>query len=229
MAIYLEVFHWISNEVAMKKIKTLAVFSALLFAGTVALADVTDDVVKIQHQWAKANYDTPEKEQEAVFESLVAEARTLVERNPDRAEPRVWLAIVLSTDAGVTGGLGALGKVKEARKLLEEAEQINPDVLNGSIYTSLGSLYYQVPGWPIGFGDDEKAETYLKKALAMNPDGIDPNYFYGDFMLEEDNYAEAVKYLEKAAAAPPRPGRPLADKGRQAEVREKLQQARKKL
>lgn len=213
----------------MKKIKTLAVFSALLFAGSVVLADVTDDVVKIQHQWAKANYDTPEKEQEAVFESLVAEARTLVERNPDRAEPRVWLAIVLSTDAGVTGGLGALGKVKEARKLLEEAEQINPDVLNGSIYTSLGSLYYQVPGWPIGFGDDEKAETYLKKAIAMNPDGIDPNYFYGDFMLEEDNYAEAVKYLEKAAAAPPRPGRPLADKGRQAEVREKLQQARKKL
>jgi Tfp pilus assembly protein PilF len=63
----------------------------------------------------------------------------------------------------------------------------------------------------------------------MNPDGIDPNYFYGDFMLEEDNYAEAVKYLEKAAAAPPRLGRPLADKGRQAEVREKLQQARKKL
>lgn len=213
----------------MKKIKTLAVFSVLLFAGSVALADVTADLVKIQHQWAKANYDTPEKEQEAAFENLVAEARTLVERNPGSAEPKVWLAIVLSTDAGVTGGLGALGKVKEARKLLEQAEQINSDVLNGSIYSSLGSLYYQVPGWPIGFGDDEKAESYLKKALAMNPDGIDPNYFYGDFMLEEDNYAEAVKYLERAAAAPPRPGRPLADQGRQAEVHEKLQQARNKL
>ena len=213
----------------MKKIKTLAVFSALLFAGSVALADVTDDVVKIQHQWARANYDTPEKEQEAVFESLVAEARTLVERNPDRAEPRVWLAIVLSTDAGVTGGLGALGKVKEARRQLEAAEKISPEVLNGSIYTSLGSLYYQVPGWPIGFGDEEKAEMYLKKALSINPVGIDPNYFYGDFQLEEGNYQKAVKYLEKAAAAPPRPGRPLADKGRQAEIQEKLQLARKKL
>jgi tetratricopeptide (TPR) repeat protein len=141
----------------------------------------------------------------------------------------VWLAIVLSTDAGVTGGFGALGKVKEARRQLEAAEKINPDALNGSIYTSLGSLYYQVPGWPIGFGDDEKAETYLKKALAINPDGIDPNYFYGDFMLEEGNYQQAIKYLEKAAAAPPRPGRPLADKGRQAEVQQKLQQARGKI
>ncbi len=213
----------------MMKIKTLVVCSALLFTSTGALANVSDEVINIQHQWAKANYETPKKEQEAAFERLVAEARTLVERNPGRAEPKVWLAIVLSTDAGVTGGFGALGKVKEAHQLLEDAEQINSDVLDGSVYTSLGSLYYQVPGWPIGFGDDEKAEKYLKKALSINPDGIDPNYFYGDFMLEEDNYPEAIRYLEKAAAAAPRPGRPLADKGRQAEVQQKLQQALDKL
>ena len=213
----------------MMKNKTLGVCCALLVASTASLADIDEDIVSIQHQWARANYETPENEQEQAFEELVAEARKLVESNPGSAEPRVWLAIVLSTDAGVTGGFGALGKVKEARRELEAAEKIDPDVLHGSIYTSLGSLYYQVPGWPIGFGDDEKAEEYLKKALAMNPDGIDPNYFYGDFMLEEDNYQEAVKYLEKAAAAPPRPGRPVADKGRQAEIQAKLQQARKKL
>jgi len=213
----------------MMKIEMFAVFCALLFATMASLADVNEEIVKIQHQWARANYETPENEQEKAFEKLVAEARKLAELNPERAEPRVWLAIVLSTDAGVTGGLGALGKVKEARRQLEAAEKIDPNVLDGSIYTSLGSLYYQVPGWPIGFGDDDKAELYLKKALSMNPDGIDPNYFYGDFMLEEDNYAEAVKYLEKAAAAPARPGRPLADKGRQAEVEEKMKQALKKM
>jgi tetratricopeptide (TPR) repeat protein len=210
-------------------IKALGVICSLLFVATLAQADVNNDVMKIQHQWAKANYDTPENQQEKVFEALVAEAQKLADLNPDSAEAKVWLAIVLSTDAGVTGGFGALGKVKEARRQLEAAEKINPDALNGSIYTSLGSLYYQVPGWPIGFGDDEKAETYLKKALAINPDGIDPNYFYGDFMLEEGNYQQAIKYLEKAAAAPPRPGRPLADKGRQAEVQQKLQQARGKI
>jgi Tfp pilus assembly protein PilF len=48
-----------------------------------------------------------------------------------------------------------------------------------------GALYYQVPGWPIGFGDKDKANELLKKALALNPDGIDPNYFYGDFLLKE--------------------------------------------
>ncbi len=213
----------------MIKTKTLGVFCALLFASTASLADINDDIMKIQHQWARANYETPESEQEKAFEMLVAEARKLAELNPGRAESKVWLAIVLSTDAGVTGGFGALGKVKEARRQLEAAEEINPDVLDGSVYTSLGSLYYQVPGWPIGFGDEEKAEVYLKKALSMNPDGIDPNYFYGDFQFEEGNYSEAIKYLEKAALAPPRPGRPLADKGRQAEIQKKLQQARKKM
>ena len=213
----------------MIKIKTLGVFCALLFASTASLADINDDIMKIQHQWARANYETPESEQEEALEMLVAEARKLAELNPGRAEPKVWLAIVLSTDAGVTGGFGALGKVKESRRQLEAAEEINPDVLDGSVYTSLGSLYYQVPGWPIGFGDEEKAEVYLKKALSMNSDGIDPNYFYGDFQFEEGNYSEAIKYLEKAALAPPRPGRPLADKGRQAEIQKKLQQARKKM
>jgi tetratricopeptide (TPR) repeat protein len=213
----------------MMRIEMFAVFCALLFATMASLADVNEEIVKIQHQWARANYEIPENEQEKAFEKLVAEARKLAELNPERAEPKVWLAIVLSTDAGVTGGLGALGKVKEARRQLEAAEKIDPNVLDGSIYTSLGSLYYQVPGWPIGFGDDDKAELYLKKALAMNPDGIDPNYFYGDFMLEEGNYREAIKYLEKAATAPARPGRPLADKGRRAEVEEKMKQALKKM
>ncbi len=209
----------------MKRLQLLLLLAlACMFPAVHAGLDT--DLLQIQTQWAEANYATPKGQQEQAFDALVAEARKLADHYPDSAEPKVWLAIVLSTDAGVTGGLGALGKVKEARRLLEAALQIDATVLDGSAYTSLGSLYYQVPGWPIGFGDDEKAELNLKKALAINPDGIDPNYFYGDFLLEQDNYAEAIRYLEKAGAAQPRPDRPLADRGRQQEIRAKLAQAR---
>lgn len=48
--------------------------------------------------------------------------------------------------------------MKEAKVLLEQVIEKAPETLDGSAYTSLGSLYYQVPGWPIGFGDDDKAE-----------------------------------------------------------------------
>jgi Tfp pilus assembly protein PilF len=96
---------------------------------------------------------------------------------------------------------------------------IDSRALQGSAYTSLGSLYYQVPGWPIGFGDDKRAGTMLLKALEINPDGIDPNYFYGDYLFHEKRYAKARSALQRALAAPDRPGRAVADKGRRDEVR----------
>jgi Tfp pilus assembly protein PilF len=56
--------------------------------------------------------------------------------------------------------------------------------------------------------------------LALNADGIDPNFFYAEFLFDEGEYKQAMTYLERAEAALPRPDRPLADKGRQAEIQQ---------
>ena len=188
-----------------------------------AFAYTLDETIhSLQKEWAIANYKTSDSDLENAFEKLTVKAQDAVNLFPDKAEPLIWNAIIVSSDAGKNGGFGALGKVKEARNLLLKAEKINPDALNGSVYTSLGSLYYQVPGWPLGFGDDDQAEEYLKKALAINPDGIDPNYFYGDFLLEDGKYKVAKIYFDKALMAPARKERPLADEGRRDEIVAKL-------
>ncbi len=70
--------------------------------------------------------------------------------------------------------------------------------LNGSAHTSLGSLYYQVPGWPVAFGDNDEAAKHLARALQINPNGIDPNFFYGDFLAETDHKDAAKAYFEHA-------------------------------
>ena len=114
--------------------------------------------------------------------------------------------------------------MKNAKKTLEQALAIDPQALNGSAYTSLGSLYYQVPGWPIGFGDDKKALENLRRGLAINPDGIDPNYFYGDYLFRKGDYEGAERALRKALQAPARPGRKLADEGRRGEIAQLLEQ-----
>ena len=116
------------------------------------------------------------------------------------------------------GGLDALGLVKSARSALEAALETNPDALDGSAFTSLGALYYQVPPWPIAFGSNKKARRYLEKAIEINPDGIDSNYFYGAFLIEEKEYVAARQVLQKAMQAPARADRPIADKGRRAEI-----------
>jgi len=184
---------------------------------------------QLQSRWAEINYQLPEKQREAAFATLAEQAQQAVKAEPKAAELLIWRGIILSTQAGAKGGLGALGLVKQAKASLEQALAADPQALAGSAYTSLGSLYYQVPGWPIGFGDDQKAEAMLKQALALNPEGIDPNYFYGDFLQRNQRYAEAKVALEKALQAPDRPGRASADAGRRAEARQLLAEVIKKL
>lgn len=202
--------------------RVLFLFVALI-AASVARADVTaDDLTALQHAWARANYVVSEKEREAAFEPVATQAEMAVARSPGRAEPLVWQAIVLSSYAKAQGGLGALDKIKRARDLLLKAEKMDPQVLDGSVYTSLGSLYAKAPGWPLSFGDKKKAKAYLEQALSINPAGIDPNYFYGELLADGDDTAGARLHLQRALSAPPRPGREDADQGRRAEVQAAL-------
>ena len=190
-------------------------------------ASLSQDITALQHEWARIKYQTSEKLQEAQFEALANTAETITARYPNRAEPLIWEGIILSTWAGAKGGLGALALVKRSRDRLEKALTINPTALDGSAYTSLGTLYYKVPGWPVGFGDDKKAEELLTRALGINPDGIDPNFFYGEFLLEEKRYQESMKTLNHALEAAPRPDRESADAGRHTEILQLLAEARK--
>lgn len=203
----------------MRKMKMTAVLLAGLLAAPLMswAADVNETLARLQSRWAEVNYQLPEKQREAAFAELAAQAETEVRNNP-APELLIWRGIILSTYAGAKGGLGALDLVKASKASLEQALAKNDQALEGSAYTSLGALYYQVPGWPVGFGDDDKAQAMLSKALTLNPDGIDPNYFYGDFLYRQERYADARVALLKAQAAKPRPGREVADQGRQAEI-----------
>jgi Tfp pilus assembly protein PilF len=111
-----------------------------------------------------------------------------------------------------------LSLVKKARLKLEEAEAIDPTVLGGSVYASLGTLYSKVPGWPFGFGSDDKAEVYFKKALAINPQGLDINYFFAEYLADNGDQQLALVYVDKALQAPRMAERPVADKGRREQA-----------
>lgn len=202
--------------------RALAAVWLLLGVCNAHAEEVTAAIAELQHRWAVANYELQGQPREAALELLARDAQALTDRYPQRAEAWIWSGIIRSTLAGAKGGLGALGAAKAARRDLERALALDPAALDGSAYTSLGTLYYKVPGWPIGFGNDEKAERLLRQALQINPDGIDANYFYGEFLYEQGRRAEAREHLLRARAAAPRPGRELADRGRQREIAELL-------
>jgi len=222
-----------SNPVISRLAATLLIAGlGGLFAIAALAADdgggATDPAVaQLQARWAEIRYELPEGQQAKALAELGKEAERQLAEHPDSAERLIWAGIVRSSQAGAEGGLGALGLVKQARGYLETALAQDPLALNGSAYTSLGALYYQVPGWPIGFGDDDKAEWHLQRALAIDPDGLDSLYFWGDYLHQQGRDAEARQALEKALQAPPRPGRELADAGRREEIHHLLSQLKK--
>jgi tetratricopeptide (TPR) repeat protein len=204
-----------------------ALLTLILTAGisTASLAETADDAVAyLQQQWAIDNYQLDGAEQQRAFIALIEEAGDRVSAYPGEASVHIWRGIIQSSYAGAKGGIGALKYAKAAKSDFEKAIALDASALQGSAYTSLGTLYFNVPGWPIGFGDDDKAEDLLKKALDINPKGIDANYFYGDFLQREKRYQESSQHLRTALKAPPRPGRELADRGRREEIRAMLEE-----
>jgi tetratricopeptide (TPR) repeat protein len=204
--------------------------AAVLLATGPAFADSFDDgLASIQNEWAVANYQTADKTARSnAFLALVQHAASFSAEHPERAEAVAWEGIVLSTYAGEVGAMSAMKYAKAARAALERAEKLDANALDGGIYASLGALYSKVPGGFVGFGDDELAAEYFHKALAIDADNIDNNFFYGEFLLDQGSYAQAVGVLEHALAAPPVAQRPVFDAGRRAEIRELLAVARDK-
>ena len=183
---------------------------------------------ELQSEWAIANYQLKNKEQIKAFESLIVKAESNLTSNPNNVEIQIWTGIIKSTLAGAKGGVGALSLAKAAKSHFEKALELDDEALAGSAYTSLGVLYNKVPGWPIGFGDKKKSVKNLEKGLQINPEGIDANYFYADYLHSKKKYSDAKAYYEKALEAQPRVGREAADAGRRAEIELALAEIQKK-
>lgn len=210
------------------KISILLLFLGALMSVIVNAEEPVSMNVSIAHlqtEWARIKYQLAEKQSQIQeMTALAVEAGALAKQYPDKAEPKIWQGIIVSTAAGMDRGLASLGKLKKSKKLFLAAIKIDPNALQGSAYTSLASLYYQVPAWPISFGNDKKARKYFSKALTINPVGLDSNYFYADFLKDQKEYSAAKKHFLIALEARPRYGRKLADEGRKQEIRAALAQ-----
>lgn len=173
--------------------------------------NLNDSLQSIESEWASIYYNTPKQKRGPGYSRLLDRTIILSRQHPNNAEPIIWEAIVKATNADHQNAASALEAIHEARDLLLKAIEINPQAMNGSAYVTLGTLYYMAPKWPIGFGDEATAQKMLQTALKINPDGIDSNYFYGEFLLSSNRLNEAEKYFKHAIAVPARAEQLYAD------------------
>ena len=200
----------------MKKL----IFVVLLLLSTQCLAGSLENSLKsIETEWASIYYSTPKSKQGPAYAQLLDKATNLVRQYPNAAEPIFWQAVVKATYADHQDAFSALSAIHEARDLLIKAIKIKPETMDGSAYVTLGTLYYMAPVWPISFGDDDAAKEMLETALKINPEGIDANYFYGEFLMLHNRPNDAAIYFAKATAAPTRTDQLYADNQLKAEAR----------
>ncbi|QDK35516.1 tetratricopeptide repeat protein [Sphingomonas sp. IC081] len=191
-----------------------------------AHADMASDVKAVNDGWAHITYEVQgSSTQTKALDQLAHQAAVIVARYPGRAEPLLWQGIITSEQANRANFFHKLGLATQARDLIARAYAIDPRAAQGGAALSLGVLYYKVPGSPLAWGDDDKAARLLKQALSVDPNGLDSNYFYGDYLLKQGDKAGARAYLQKALRAPHDAARPIWDAGRRREVRALLGKA----
>ncbi len=208
-------------------------FAALTFAGAANASNnpaMDAAVRRINDQWAHIRYQVADRnEQYRQLDALAGQAAQVSARYPGRAEPLLWQGIVVSEEAARASVLKQLGLARSARDILEKAQGIDPNIADGGVKMSLGVLYYRVPGFPIGFGSTAKARALLEAALKQDPNGLDNNFFYADFLNDEGHPAQAKQYVLRGLQAPANTVRPVWDAGRRAEMRALLGKINAKL
>ena len=204
----------------MRSLALTILFAILFFAGTASAgetAGLCKTTGQIAQRWAVITYTLHDENREsAEMAALMDEADNVAAACPHSADALLWSASAKFSYASYVRGLKGFELVKEARDLLEKALAIDPK--NSVAMADLGFLYYQVPGFPIGFGSDKKARELLEKSLAIAPDDIDTNFFYGEFLANKGEYGKAKAVLDHALKLTLPPGREISHEGRRKDV-----------
>lgn len=203
------------------------IFLFFLLASMISFsAEVTDSVcqssLEMENEWAKTRYQTDIRNRIQEFTALLVALNNAPLSCLNTPEYQIIAAMIKGSMAKQQSRLKAIKQVKQIKRHLDKAIKKSPSAMSGLGWTLLGLLYDKSPGWPFSIGDDEKAEQAYLKGLEYNPDGIDANFYYGDFLRRKGRIKEARKYLSKASQSKPRAEIDLAYQGRMKDVQRSL-------
>ena len=202
---------------------------SVLFACAQAREDTSlkSELLRLARDWEHVKLQVIDRDdQERQMAGLAQRAEKIAKQYNDSPDPMIWVGILTSEQAALANENGsplkAWGLAKRARDILEIVEKADPVTMDAGAPTTLGLLYDQVPGFPIGFGDKIKARQYLQEAIRNAPNALDVNYFYGDFLYREGEITEAIKILAHALTLPELSNRPNWDRSLRVKIRKML-------
>lgn len=136
----------------------------------------------------------PNKEKERFLREGIEIAQKATKLQFDRAEGHFWFASLLGAYAAIKGKKG-FSYLAEIKKEFTLALKYDSTVEEGSGFTALGRIYYQLPSF-MG-GSLEKSLDYLLRAKRISPNNPYTKLYLADTYLSLKRKEEAKKELEE--------------------------------
>ena len=148
-------------------------------------------------------YSSSDKEKEVYFKAGVDIGKEAVKQSPNDVAAQLWWAANMGAHGVVRGIMSSLFYLKDLEKSGKKAVDLDETYFHGAPLRLLGRFYHQVPGFPIGPGDNKKALKMLERAVELGPEFYMNHVYLADVLISRYKKADAKKLLNKVIEAEP--------------------------
>jgi tetratricopeptide (TPR) repeat protein len=130
-------------------------------------------------------------------------AKIAMKFNNNRVEGHFWYGVNLGSWGEANGVMKSLSIRHDLEDTMLKTAKIDEEYEGAGSYRVLGRLKFRLPG--IFGGDNDLSIEYLRKAVKIAPTHTMNYVFLAETLMDEDEYVEAKKLLEKVIAMEPDP------------------------
>jgi tetratricopeptide (TPR) repeat protein len=179
-------------------------------------------------KFARASYQigirtTDKTRRKAIFEKSFLAVEKYIDAGSTVVGTNYWYALNAGQYGKLKGIIKSLFLVKPMKKACKNVLRKDPGFEDGSAYTVLGAIEYEVPG-----GDLDLCISYCKKKLPYDKGDMTANLYLAKTYYKKKDYTKAKKYVETAINNNKYP-KTASDKEDLAEAKELLKKVKAKL
>ena len=137
-----------------------------------------------------------------LFEDAVAIADQSLKLNANDVRGLFWKSAAMGKIAEDSGVFNALRMLRPMESMLLRVVELDERYENAGAHRALGRMYHKLPGFPISFGNNDKALMHLKRAHELFPQDVITHVFYAELLYDTGKKQEARHHAEFVLAMP---------------------------
>jgi len=151
---------------------------------------------------ANAEVESERNKRMELYQVCMKTADKALSLNTDEVVALYWKAVAMGKLSQDMGILNALRMTRHMEKLFLHVIALDENYDEAGGHKALGHMYNKLPGFPISFGNKEKALSHLKRAHQLFPDDIITRAFYAEALFDMGKKHEAREHAAFILSVP---------------------------